>query len=38
MTAWRGITDASAALTMLAWAAGALLLGWLRLLRDDVTR
>lgn len=34
----RRMTEGTAALTMLAWAAGALLLGWLRLLRDDVTR
>jgi ABC-2 type transport system permease protein len=33
--AGRGLTDASAVLTMVAWAAAALLLGWLRLLRDD---
>jgi ABC-2 type transport system permease protein len=34
----RGVSDGSAAATMLGWAAGALLLGWLRLLRDDVSR
>jgi len=34
----RGLSDTSSALTMLVWAASALLLGWLRLLRDDVTR
>ncbi len=31
----RGLTDAQAALTMLAWAGGALALGWLRLTRRD---
>lgn len=34
----RGMTNTSAMLTMLGWAAGALLLGWLRLLRDDANR
>jgi ABC-2 type transport system permease protein len=34
----RGLTDVSCAITMLAWAAAALLLGWLRLTRDDATR
>ena len=32
----RGITETSAAVTMLVWAVSALLLGWLRLRRDDV--
>jgi ABC-2 type transport system permease protein len=34
----RGIDDTSAVLTLLAWAGSALLLGWLRLVRDDVNR
>ncbi len=34
----RGLTETSSVLTLLAWAAGALLLGWLRLLRDDANR
>jgi len=34
----RGITGASAMLTMLAWAGALLVLGWLRLLRDDANR
>jgi len=34
----RGITDTTAVLVMLAWAGGALLLGWLRLERDDAGR
>ena len=34
----RGLTDTVAGATMLAWAVGALLLGWLRLVRDDATR
>ena len=34
----RGIDDTSAVLTLFAWAASALLLGWLRLVRDDVNR
>jgi len=34
----RGLTDGSSAITMVAWAAGALLLGWLRLVRDDANR
>jgi ABC-2 type transport system permease protein len=34
----RGLTDTSAGATMLVWAAAALLLGWVRLLRDDATR
>lgn len=34
----RGMTNTSAMLTMVGWAAGALLLGWLRLLRDDANR
>lgn len=33
-----GMTQLSAALTMLAWAGGALLLGWARLVRDDANR
>jgi len=33
-----GMTRASAIVTMLAWAVGALALGWLRLLRDDANR
>jgi ABC-2 type transport system permease protein len=31
----RGFTNASSVLVMLAWSAGTLLLGWLRLMRDD---
>jgi ABC-2 type transport system permease protein len=31
----RGLTDTSSAITMAVWAASALLLGWLRLTRDD---
>lgn len=31
----RGLSDTSAVITMLAWAGGALLLGWLRLTRAD---
>jgi ABC-2 type transport system permease protein len=34
----RGLDDTAAVLTLLAWAASALLLGWLRLVRDDVDR
>ncbi len=34
----RGLTDASAAITMLVWAGGAVLLGWLRLVHDDAGR
>ena len=34
----RGITDTAAILVMLAWAGGSLLLGWLRLERDDASR
>lgn len=34
----RGLTVATSALTLAVWAAGALLLGWLRLVRDDVNR
>ena len=34
----RGLTDTVAGVTMLAWAGSALLLGWLRLVRDDATR
>ena len=34
----RGLTDTSAGATMLLWAAGALALGWARLVRDDATR
>ncbi len=34
----RGLTDRSAGATMLGRAGGALLLGWLRLSRDDATR
>ena len=34
----RGITEASAAITLLVWAVGAVLLGWLRLTRDDANR
>jgi ABC-2 type transport system permease protein len=34
----RGIDDASAVLTLLAWAGSALLLGWLRLVKDDASR
>jgi hypothetical protein len=33
-----GMTRTSAIVTMLAWAGGALLLGWLRLVRDDANR
>ncbi|HWG98185.1 MAG TPA: hypothetical protein VNV66_02430 [Pilimelia sp.] len=33
-----GMTRASSLLVMLCWAAGALLLGWLRLARDDANR
>ncbi|WP_328992669.1 hypothetical protein OG394_00360 [Kribbella sp. NBC_01245] len=36
--AGRGLTNTFAVLTMLGWAGGALLLGWLRLLRDDANR
>jgi ABC-2 type transport system permease protein len=32
------ITETSAVVTMLVWAAGALALGWLRLVRDDADR
>ncbi|MCW2832206.1 MAG: hypothetical protein JWN68_159 [Nocardioides sp.] len=31
-------TRTSAVVTMLAWAAGALALGWIRLVRDDANR
>jgi hypothetical protein len=34
----RGFTNASSVIVMLAWAVGTLLLGWLRLLRDDANR
>jgi hypothetical protein len=34
----RESTDAGAAITLVAWAAGALLAGWLRLARDDAGR
>ncbi len=34
----RGLTDTSCAIAMLVWAGAALLLGWLRLTRDDVDR
>jgi len=34
----RGLTTTSAVLTMLAWAGGALLLGWLRFSRTDANR
>ena len=34
----RGLTDTSAVITMLVWAGGALLLGWLRLKRDDANQ
>ncbi|MFC0626371.1 hypothetical protein [Kribbella deserti] len=34
----RGMTNTSAMITMLGWAVGALLLGWLRLMRDDANR
>jgi hypothetical protein len=34
----RGITEASATITLLAWAVCAGLLGWLRLTRDDASR
>jgi hypothetical protein len=33
-----GMTPTSAIVTLLAWAVGALLLGWLRLVRDDANR
>lgn len=33
-----GMTTASSVTTLLAWAGGALLLGWLRLARDDANR
>jgi hypothetical protein len=33
-----GMTEASSVLTLLCWAFGALLLGWLRLARDDANR
>jgi hypothetical protein len=33
-----GMTTASSVTTLLAWAGGALLLGWLRLVRDDANR
>lgn len=33
-----GMTRTSSVVTMLCWAAGALLLGWLRLSRDDANR
>jgi ABC-2 type transport system permease protein len=33
-----GMTRTSAVVTLLVWAGGALLLGWLRLLRDDANR
>ena len=36
--AGRGLSDTAAVLTVLAWAGGALLLGWLRLVRDDANR
>ena len=31
----RGFTNASSVIVMLAWSVGTLLLGWLRLRRDD---
>lgn len=34
----RGMTTTSSVTVLLAWAAGALLLGWLRLVRDDANR
>ena len=34
----RELTETSAAVTMLVWAGGALLLGWSRLMRDDANR
>jgi hypothetical protein len=34
----RGFTTASSVIVMLAWAVGTLLLGWLRLIRDDANR
>ncbi len=34
----QGMTDASSVISMLVWAGGALLLGWLRLMRDDANR
>ncbi|WP_344210337.1 hypothetical protein [Kribbella sancticallisti] len=34
----RGMTTTSSVITMLAWALGTLLLGWLRLMRDDANR
>ena len=34
----RGLTETSAVITMLAWACGALLLAWLRVMRDDANR
>lgn len=36
--AGRGLTETSAVITMLVWAGGALLLGWLRLMRDDANQ
>ena len=33
-----GMTGTSSVITMLCWAGGAVLLGWLRLLRDDANR
>jgi hypothetical protein len=33
-----GMTETSSVTTLLVWAGGALLLGWLRLLRDDANR
>jgi ABC-2 type transport system permease protein len=36
--AGRGLTDASAMATMALWAGGGLLLGWLRLRREDANR
>ena len=33
-----GITESSSVVTMLVWAAGALLAGWLRLAREDASR
>jgi ABC-2 type transport system permease protein len=33
-----GMTTVSSVTTLVAWAGGALLLGWLRLVRDDANR
>ena len=37
-TAAEAMTEARAVVTMLVWAAGALGLGWVRLVRDDANR